>query len=1072
MHLTLTLNPYERELYYGFPYVVGRVAGSKEARAKTVRGPVLYLPVEIEPSGDSFRVSRGEDNAYLNPLIFQGQSDSQSSAPTIQRLIDAKPSIPVSSRAMKGFLDEVLREFPDISLDAQLDGSLGAVPTRPKQGSEMRVIDQAALFVAPKGSYFLVSDLDTIASDLADGGQAEQLPAMAALLAGAGQTEQVDLSTTDIDSAEIYYPFPSNRSQRRVAMLVDDPNTNVVRVEGPPGTGKSLTIANLVCHLVATGRSVLVTSQKDKAIEVVNDLLEGLGLSELPMTLLRRDRQSKLHLRNRLDSIKKERPRDEVATEAALARRIVAAEQDTFFATRTEFADSAQGEAHVEAAARALKSSRGVGRISSYLKYWFTRRRWDRRAPVSTDRLAALGSAQRDRVRRHSNAALRIGAESRVSSATRGERQSLRELQQVLRRDQTNYKNYSVFDHMKSDVQRASGLLKILPAWLMTPDDVSRLFPCQAGLFDVVIIDEASQVDLPSIFPILYRAKKIVVSGDSRQMQARRFAFAAAKTAVEAYARRQMGSHDPAGFLDARKESLLDLAFLRSEEENLLDEHYRSLPPIIEFSNHRWYENQLRIMTDEENKKFGRPDGLVINIHHVVDGQVTDGTQQNEREAVALVDELAELVSDPDYAGATFGVIALFEEQMRLLQDLVAAKIDEEAIGDSEIVVVNPDGFQGDERDVVLYSLSYDANVMPQSAISARMMDSPHIQGMLNVAFTRARDEIHVFHSADKDKFSFSDGRPSALSDWLDHCYRNQDRIPSRPSSRLGRSDSEFEAEVASALTERGVAVMQQYPACGFFIDMECRLGSRRLGLECDGEAYHLDEHGDLKMEDLERQSILERAGWIIERIPYRRWRDDPDVEIARIIDRLEDPPDGGGTGIDDGEGQTDLDGPVFNRKKVRSETATDRVDMYDKEFAVFQAVKNGSQPEQDVLSAARAVLQNLHGKGFARLGSRIKRELLSAASKLQKDGLIILEEGEYFLTGIGRRTAPAMIVRERPVRTSSQTVRRSRKKRTGSSTGRTCSACGRKMTVRNSRYGRFLGCSGYPRCRNTQSLR
>ena len=74
----------------------------------------------------------------------------------------------------------------------------------------------------------------------------------------------------------------------------------------------------------------------------------------------------------------------------------------------------------------------------------------------------------------------------------------------------------------------------MLPAWLMTPDDVARLFPCQPGLFDVVIIDEASQVDLPSIFPILYRAKKIVVFGDSRQMQARRFAFAAAKTAVEA----------------------------------------------------------------------------------------------------------------------------------------------------------------------------------------------------------------------------------------------------------------------------------------------------------------------------------------------------------------------------------------------------------------------------------------------------------------------------------------------------------------------------------------------------------
>ena len=396
------------------------------------------------------------------------------------------------------------------------------------------------------------------------------------------------------------------------------------------------------------------------------------------MTLLRRDRQSKLHLQNRLDSIRKDRSQAEVTLEHASAKNRHRAEQDALTVTRRDFAAAVRAEAHVEAAAKALRSSSGLGRVTRFIKYWFARRRWDRRAPIPTDRLAIQGSNQRAKVGKSAQAALGLGAESLVSSATRGERQNLRELQQVLRRDQTSFKNYSVFDHLKSDIQRASGLLKMLPAWLMTPDDVARLFPCQPGLFDVVIIDEASQVDLPSIFPILYRAKKIVVFGDSRQMQARRFAFAAAKTAVEAYARRQMTSHDPAGFLDARKESLLDLAYVRSEKENLLNEHYRSMPPIIEFSNHRWYDDQLRIMTDEENKNFGRPDERVINVHRVVDGEVADGTQQNEREASALVEELARLVSDPDYSEATFGVIALFEEQMRLLQDLVADTIDEQ----------------------------------------------------------------------------------------------------------------------------------------------------------------------------------------------------------------------------------------------------------------------------------------------------------------------------------------------------------------------------------------------------------
>jgi hypothetical protein len=85
--------------------------------------------------------------------------------------------------------------------------------------------------------------------------------------------------------------------------------------------------------------------------------------------------------------------------------------------------------------------------------------------------------------------------------ASRGERAGLRELSSVLRHYQTRFKNFSLFDRLKSGPDQASMLLKLLPVWIMTPDDVVRLFPCVPGLFDVLIVDEASQVDLPSITP-------------------------------------------------------------------------------------------------------------------------------------------------------------------------------------------------------------------------------------------------------------------------------------------------------------------------------------------------------------------------------------------------------------------------------------------------------------------------------------------------------------------------------------------------------------------------------------------
>jgi superfamily I DNA and/or RNA helicase len=79
-----------------------------------------------------------------------------------------------------------------------------------------------------------------------------------------------------------------------------------------------------------------------------------------------------------------------------------------------------------------------------------------------------------------------------------------------------------MFDRLKGQPDRAKSLLKMLPVWILAPDDVARLFPDEAELFDVVIVDEASQVDLPSIAPVLYRAGTAVVFGDTKQMKLRR----------------------------------------------------------------------------------------------------------------------------------------------------------------------------------------------------------------------------------------------------------------------------------------------------------------------------------------------------------------------------------------------------------------------------------------------------------------------------------------------------------------------------------------------------------------------
>jgi len=998
MYGTATLNPYEREILYGFPFVLGRIATT------TIRGPLLTLAVEIEAVGDHLEVRPADETLRFNSLPFRTEGETDARNAALGRVLEQTPSFPMTIDSLRAFVGVLSRELPELRLDASLDGSLSVPPPEPRSAEPLGIIDQAAMFVAPKTNYFLCSDLEEIAG--ATGGSGG---ALVPLVAGPGDEAQVDITNEQIDSAHIVFPFPSNRAQRRVALTVEDETTHVVGVEGPPGTGKSLTIANLACHLAATGKRVLITSQKDKALEVVDEKLRELGLAELPMTLLRRDKESKGELLGRLDRIEKRRTTDEVEAHYVSLANNLATQSDDQLSDAQAYAASIMWESEIEVADRTANTATGIARMAARWKANSVLRKARRASSETTDVLAERAGGRRDALLEHALGVLQVGLERGVSGAKRSERVVVRELQSVLKRNQTTYKNFSLFDRMKKDLDQAQKLLRILPVWILSPDDVARLFPCAPELFDVVIVDEASQVDLPSLVPMAYRAKKLVVFGDTKQMQSQRFAFMSGDLALEAWQQFGMVTYDPDERLHPVRTSLLNLVGVRAEESCLLDEHFRSLPPIIDFSNRRWYGEQLRIMTDVHHKRYGSPDQPVIELHYVEEGTISGGQrgQENEIEAKVLVEYLARMVEDPDYAGASIGVLCLYEEQVGLINEMVAEAIDPTEWEDHSIVVVNPDGFQGDERDVILYSLSWDNDVMSQAALSARQMDTPQIQGMLNVAFTRARDEIHVFHSAPIETFGMAGDRPGALQDWLYHCASLQHESGQRVSARAGKVDSEFEADVAEALRARGVDVRHQYPACGFSIDLVGELDDERVAIECDGEIYHHDEHGNLKVEDLERQAILERAGWRVLRVPYRKWRSQPDVEIGRILTGLRNLAQQEDEENDE-EPSTSLLPPIRS-----GGGPIQTVSAY--EAAIVQALRGGhSHGEEDVLRGALVHI------GRQKLGSKIREGLVGAAKQLVRKGMIGIEDGEYFLTANGRIADLRIQSEPRPVRVRS----------------------------------------------------
>ena len=609
MMATLKLNPYERELQYGYPYVVGQSHGV------VYRAPLLTIPVSITAEGGNLCVSISEDTPRFNSLPFRSEHDPEAREQALAGLIEKALDLPLTESALRSFCDSVVREL-QVVCNATLDGALTSPPRMPTGASPLKILDVGALFIAPKTSYFLVSDLEAIGKANIDDVARSSLGWMI------GKRPPEPTSDAFSRNAKTFFPFSSNPSQRHVAHLVDDPKSRITVVQGPPGTGKSLTIANLACHLVAQGKKVLITSQKDKALQVVDELLRGLEMAQLPMTLLRRDKDSKKQLSDRLESIQKERSTDETRIALEHQQQQHQSVVDARLAAEETLKSALIAENVIAKADLDVLNARGVfSRMWAGLKLKRHIQRTERHAKVRSDAVGeALGNL-REALKDKATCLLRDSADHRVSTANKTERLQLREFAKLLGRNETNARNFRIFDKLKSEPERCAMLLKILPCWIVSPDDVARLFPCTPGLFDVVIIDEASQCDLPSMTPVLFRATQAVVAGDSRQMQAQRFAFTAGQVAAQAWAQFGLDAHDPNRWFNPATVDLLQLASIRMDEEAYLNEHYRSVPDIIDFSNHRWYRDELRIMRDAEDRRHGDPDTPAVSLHRVETGQ-------------------------------------------------------------------------------------------------------------------------------------------------------------------------------------------------------------------------------------------------------------------------------------------------------------------------------------------------------------------------------------------------------------------------------------------------------------------
>ncbi|MCF7750039.1 DUF3320 domain-containing protein [Bacillus subtilis subsp. subtilis] len=433
----------------------------------------------------------------------------------------------------------------------------------------------------------------------------------------------------------------------------------------------------------------------------------------------------------------------------------------------------------------------------------------------------------------------------------------------------------------------ASPIQTIKPVFMMSPLSVAQFLEPGAIDFDLLVIDEASQVEPVDALGAIARCRQIVVVGDDKQLPPTAF-FARLAGGDDADL-----DHDGAQAKDL--ESVLSLCAAKGLSQRMLQWHYRSRhESLIAVSNKEFYEGKLFIVPspDRQRTRSG------LRFHFLPHGRFDRGNSyKNAVEAAAIAQAVIEHARhSPEL---TLGVGAMSVRQRQAISDeLELARRQHPELEHyiarhphEPFFVKNLENIQGDERDVIFISIGYGRaknddklyqNFGPLNA------DGGHRR--LNVLITRARQRCDVFSSITADDIRVDERSRlgvAALKTFLKYAEHGDLGVP-QPTGR--GAESPFEEAVQDALVQRGLQVDSQVGVAGFFIDLAVvdpqSPGRYLLGIECDGATYHAAPSA--RDRDRLRQEILEAHGWAIHRIWSTDWFQHPDAELQRLLDAVD----------------------------------------------------------------------------------------------------------------------------------------------------------------------------------------
>ena len=447
-------------------------------------------------------------------------------------------------------------------------------------------------------------------------------------------------------------------------------------------------------------------------------------------------------------------------------------------------------------------------------------------------------------------------------------------------------------------------LFKGVKVWLLTPEVVSDIMPLEMGLFDLVIFDEASQMYVEKGIPSIYRAKKVVIAGDHKQLRPSNLGAGRIE-----YGSDEDYEDEEEVSAVLEEESLLDLA--RTRYDNiLLNFHYRSkYEELIAFSNYAFYGGRLYV-----SPNVIQPERPPIEVHKV-SGEWAK--KANVKEARMIVDLLKEFFRTRK-ENESVGIISFNVSQRDLINDLIddesardpafGKMVNQEMVRfdngeDVGLFVKNIESVQGDERDVIIFSIGYAKDKDGKLMQRFGWLNNKGGENRLNVAISRAKKKVHIMLSFDPEELQVENSKndgPKILKKYLqyaeavsngqkdlaasilesfgDHRWRSTPPVP---------GESPITEKVHNALIRKGYSVEKEVGIGGYQIDLAIKQDNRFiLGIESDSHIYEMSE--STRERDYHRQKYLESRGWHIHRVWTPGMWKDPQKEINNIVKAIE----------------------------------------------------------------------------------------------------------------------------------------------------------------------------------------